>query len=116
MEKKNGQPIEPFPKRKKADFTTFECLLLKFPHLGKAIFDNLDDQSVAKCTEVNEMIQNSIYKYKSYWIRQTKSFFGTNNVLKSIIVPFFSFFLGEGPSILGSLKKQSANTFVFPGR
>ena len=72
-----------FLKEKKVDFTRFECLLLKFPPLGEAIFDNLNNQSVAKCAEVNEMIQNIIYKDKFYWTRQIRSFFGTSNVFKN---------------------------------
>ena len=44
LERENGQPSEPVPKRKKADFTRFECLLLKFPPLGEEIFGNLNDQ------------------------------------------------------------------------
>ena len=45
----------------------------------------------------------------------SSSSLGTTNVLKSIFVPFNSFFPGEGPSIRGSLEKQSANMFVLPG-
>ena len=83
LKRENGQPSEPVPKRKKVDFTRFECLLLKFPPLGEAIFDNLDDQSVAKCAEVNEILQKVIYKDKFYWTRQIRSFFGTSNVFKN---------------------------------
>ena len=52
---------------KKADLSTFEDL--KVPHLGEAIFDRLDDQSVIKCVEVNEILK------QSYWIWKIKCFF-----------------------------------------
>jgi hypothetical protein len=71
----NGQPFEPLPKRKKADLSTFEDLILRLPHLGETIFDNLDNQSVTKCVKVNEMLQNFIHEQKSYWIRKIKCFF-----------------------------------------
>ena len=85
----NGQPFEeaqifePLPKRKKTDVSTFEELILRFPHLGEAIFDNLDDKRVTKCVEVNETLQNFIYEQKSYWIRKIKCFFGRNILFRN---------------------------------
>ena len=44
-----------FQNGKKADLSTFEDLILKFPHLGEVIFNKLDDQSVIECVELNEI-------------------------------------------------------------
>ena len=81
LELENGELFEPHPKRKKTDVSTFEDVILRIPHLGEEIFDKLDNQSVTKCVEVNEMLQNVIYEQKSYWIRKIKRFFDGANIL-----------------------------------
>ena len=75
--------MDVLPKRKKTDGSTFENLILRFPHLGEAVFDNLDDKSITKCVEVNEMLQYFNYEQKSYWIRKIKRFFGKNNFYRN---------------------------------
>ena len=84
---------ELFLAKQRVTISTFEDLILRLPHLGEAIFDNLDNQSVTKCVEVNEMLQNFIHEQKSYWIRKIKCFFN----------PFFGgnfFFRNEWVKVL----------------
>ena len=84
LKRKLCQAFEPLSKQRNAKVAPFENLLFEFQftHLGEAIFDNLDDQSIAKCLEVNETLQHFIYEQNSYWIRKIKHFIGTSNVFR----------------------------------
>ena len=46
-----------------------EEVLLRFQHLGKQIFDDLDNVSLTKCMEVNRTFKEFIEYQKFPWIR-----------------------------------------------
>ena len=47
----------------------------RFQGLGKLIFDQLDDQDLAKSRKVNAQWQNSIDREKTIWLRIIKTNF-----------------------------------------
>ena len=46
----------------------------KFPGLGKGIFDQIDNQNLAKCKEVGEHWYNFINNQKVPWIRMIQKY------------------------------------------
>ena len=44
----------------------------KFPHLSEAIFNEVDDQSLVKCREVNEPWKTTLGNQKTFWRRYIK--------------------------------------------
>ena len=51
-------------------------ILGRFPGLGKEIFDQLDDQDLAKSRRVSKTWKNSIDREKNVWLRTIKKQFG----------------------------------------
>ena len=65
---KDGASIIEFKK------ATVEEIILRFPHLGESIFEQLDNESLAKSREVCDFWKIFIDDQKLPWIRMIKSY------------------------------------------
>ena len=73
-------------------------VLLRFPHLGEQIFENLADESLANCHQLTRTCWLFIEDHKSFWIRVIKKLldhprFGANDrniMINKILLKFNS--------------------------
>ena len=49
-------------------------LLLRFPHIGQAIFKELDNKSLTKCRKISKPWSNFIANQRFYWIRRIQRY------------------------------------------
>ena len=56
-----------------------EEVLLRFPHLGQKIFDQLDQESLKNCTEVNPSWRKYIVDEKSHFKTLIRSYTNCSN-------------------------------------
>ena len=49
-----------------------EYLIERFPHIAEQIFEQLDNESLTKCREVNKVWKNFIDERNYSWIRIVK--------------------------------------------
>ena len=56
-----------------------EEVILRFPHIGEAIFDHLDDQSLTNCKEVARSLYNFLGNQKFPWIRVIQKYVKESN-------------------------------------